>query len=64
MTPTQRHFDFGDSRDPRYGPLALPEGVLAPTNAQACVHLAVAFWGTLLPTSVPGRVSDIWRGCE
>ncbi len=63
-TRRQRHFDFGDGRDPRYGPVALPRGTLAPTNAQACVHLQDAFFATLLPTSVPGRVSDIWRGCE
>lgn len=35
--------------------------VLAPYNAQASLHLYDAFWALLLPISVPGRVSDIWR---
>lgn len=32
-----------------------------PYNAQATVHLYDAFWGLLLPVTVHGRVSDIWR---
>jgi len=57
---TQRHnqFDFAA----RAEPVALGAGTLAPYNAQACTHAQAAHWLTLLPTSVPGRVSDIWRG--
>lgn len=40
----------------------LPKWVLTPYNAQATVHTAGALWGVLLPITVPGRVSDIWRG--
>ncbi|CAE7333569.1 STL1 [Symbiodinium pilosum] len=32
-----------------------------PYNAQCTVHLYEAFWGLLLPVTVHGRVSDIWR---
>lgn len=28
---------------------------------QATLHFPVAFWGMLLPVTVHGRVSDIWR---
>jgi hypothetical protein len=35
--------------------------VFAPYNAQATVHLKEAFWSMLLPMTVNGRVSDIWR---
>merc|ERR1719449_503298 len=35
--------------------------VFAPYNAQATVHLYDAFWALLLPVTVNGRVSDIWR---
>ena len=57
---TQRHsqFDFA----PQAAPVALAAGTLAPYNAQACAHAQAAHWLALLPTSVPGRVSDIWRG--
>lgn len=41
--------------------MSLPPGVFAPYNAQATVHLYEAFWGLLLPVTVHGRVSDIWR---
>jgi hypothetical protein len=43
-------------------PLMLPLRVAAPLNAQACLFLRPAFWSMLLPTTVHGRVSDIWRG--
>jgi len=39
----------------------IPEGVLSPFNAQATIFSRSAFWGLLLPISVSGRVSDIWR---
>jgi len=41
--------------------LATPPHVFLPYNAQATVHLYEAFWGLLLPVTVHGRVSDIWR---
>jgi len=41
--------------------LATPPNVFLPYNAQATVHLYEAFWGLLLPVTVHGRVSDIWR---
>ncbi|XP_064629812.1 uncharacterized protein LOC135488835 [Lineus longissimus] len=40
---------------------ALPHYVMSPYNAQATMHAQFAFWGLLLPASVDGRVSDIWR---
>jgi len=44
------------------GGLLSPLHVFTPYNAQATVHTIHALWATLLPTTVPGRVSDIWRG--
>ena len=41
--------------------MAIPPGRFTPYNAQATVHLYDAFWGLLLPVTVHGRVSDIWR---
>jgi len=41
--------------------LALPAGVLTPFNAQATLFKRDAFWGILLPVTVHGRVTDIWR---
>mmetsp|Transcript_1762 Transcript_1762/g.4413 ORF Transcript_1762/g.4413 Transcript_1762/m.4413 type:complete len:150 (+) Transcript_1762:1-450(+) len=35
---------------------------MAPYNAQATLWGRLALWGLLLPISVHGRVSDIWRG--
>jgi hypothetical protein len=32
-----------------------------PYNAQSSIHTYSAFWALLLPATVPGRVSDIWR---
>ncbi|KAL7561098.1 hypothetical protein ACA910_009665 [Epithemia clementina (nom. ined.)] len=43
-------------------PLLIPRHTMAPYNAQATVHTSQALWATLLPFTVPGRVSDIWRG--
>ncbi|XP_064631677.1 uncharacterized protein LOC135489968 [Lineus longissimus] len=40
---------------------ALPHFIMSPYNAQATMHAQFAFWGLLLPASVDGRVSDIWR---
>lgn len=43
-------------------PFALPVGTMAPFNAQATLWARPALWGLLLPITVHGRVSDIWRG--
>ncbi|CEO94321.1 STELLO glycosyltransferase [Plasmodiophora brassicae] len=43
-------------------PIVLPPKTLAPLNAQACLFRRAAFWMLLLPVTVHGRVSDIWRG--
>ena len=39
--------------------IVLKSGTLSSYNAQATLHYAL--WGMLLPVSVHGRVSDIWR---
>eukprot|EP00906_Rhabdomonas_costata_P020517 RCo029880 len=36
-------------------------GTFVPYNAQATLHFYEALWGMLLPITVHGRVSDIWR---
>ena len=41
--------------------LVIPRGILSPFNAQATLVKKQAFWSLLLPVSVHGRVSDIWR---
>jgi STELLO glycosyltransferases len=41
--------------------LLVPLHSFVPYNAQATLHTKPAFWATLLPFTVPGRVSDIWR---
>jgi len=64
LTKRQIHFDFiGPTAAAAGQPfaVALPKGVLCPYNAQATTHFPGAFFGALLPTTVPGRVSDIWR---
>ena len=39
----------------------IPKGSLTPFNAQAVIFRYDSFWGILLPATVHGRVSDIWR---
>eukprot|EP00518_Triparma_eleuthera_P001291 CAMPEP_0182458630 /NCGR_PEP_ID=MMETSP1319-20130603/3930_1 /TAXON_ID=172717 /ORGANISM="Bolidomonas pacifica, Strain RCC208" /LENGTH=483 /DNA_ID=CAMNT_0024657355 /DNA_START=182 /DNA_END=1633 /DNA_ORIENTATION=- len=39
----------------------VPSGTMTPFNAQATLFGKDAFWGMLLPVTVHGRVSDIWR---
>lgn len=47
---------------PSRGPLvAVPRSAMAPYNAQATMHYYSALWSLLLPVTVHGRVSDIWR---
>ena len=43
-------------------PMALDGWAVSPFNAQATLFWRDCFWGLLLPVSVHGRVSDIWRG--
>lgn len=43
--------------------LKIPSGqVMSPYNAQATLVTKDALWSLLLPVTVHGRVSDIWRG--
>ncbi|KAK3595731.1 hypothetical protein CHS0354_025355 [Potamilus streckersoni] len=42
-------------------PLIIPKGVFTPFNAQATLWAKPAFIYLLLPISVDGRVTDIWR---
>lgn len=42
--------------------ILLATGKFAPYNAQATIHTQAGLWATYLPVTVPGRVSDIWRG--
>jgi len=42
--------------------ILVPANVYAPYNAQATLHTGPALFATLLPVSVPSRVTDIWRG--
>jgi len=41
--------------------IALPPHAFTPYNAQATMHLRGGFFAMMLPRSVHGRVSDIWR---
>jgi len=43
-------------------PVAVPKNSYSPYNAQATLHTYDALWSLLLPVTVHGRVSDIWRG--
>eukprot|EP00922_Rhytidocystis_sp_ex-Travisia-forbesii_P034505 GHVS01051220.1.p1 GENE.GHVS01051220.1~~GHVS01051220.1.p1 ORF type:complete len:500 (+),score=48.37 GHVS01051220.1:202-1701(+) len=42
--------------------LLVPPSSFAPLNSQATLFVQPALWTLFLPVSVPGRVSDIWRG--
>lgn len=46
---------------PAKGALVLPHGTFSPYNAQATLFTEDALWALLLPVTVHGRVSDIWR---
>ena len=43
------------------GALVVPSHSFVPYNAQASIHTYKAMFALLLPMTVPGRVSDIWR---
>lgn len=55
--PLPMTFKFDDDAHP----ILVPKHSYAPYNGQATVHMRNALWATLLPATVPGRVSDIWR---
>lgn len=55
--PLPMTFNFGEAAHP----VIVPKHAYAPYNAQATIHTKNALWATLLPATVPGRVSDIWR---
>ena len=42
--------------------LLVPTHAFVPYNAQATLHTKHALWALFLPSTVAGRVSDIWRG--
>ncbi len=42
--------------------VAVPDDSYMPLNAQAALFFEPALWMLFLPTSIHGRVSDIWRG--
>lgn len=42
-------------------PVLVPTHAYAPYNSHATIHTKHALWATLLPSTVPGHVSDIWR---
>jgi hypothetical protein len=45
----------------RSNPLLAPLRTWVPYNAKSTLHTRATLWATLLPTSVPSRISDIWR---
>lgn len=56
-----RHTPLSFLPDDKREVMVLPLGRVAPFNAQATLWLKPAFWGLLLPVTVHGRVTDIWR---
>ena len=61
LSPLQLPFHFTSSADLVGLPPPSSTSGMAPYNAQATLHFHKAFWGMLLPVTVHGRVSDIWR---
>jgi hypothetical protein len=66
MEPNELPPSAGASSSQSWGlggpPVSVPLGTMMPTNAQASLHAYDALWALLLPSTVHGRVSDIWRG--
>ena len=61
--PLPMNFKSGDkAADSASTPVLVPQNVYAPYNAQATIHTYDALFAVLLPISVMGRVTDIWRG--
>jgi hypothetical protein len=48
-------------KEPDSTPVLVPTNTFVPYNAQATLHTKDSLWATLLPITVKGRVSDIWR---
>ncbi len=46
---------------PQSKAILIKRGTYAPFNAQSTLFFKSAFWGLLLPVTVHGRVTDIWR---
>ena len=42
-------------------PLLVPRHAVAPYNVKATLHTSATLWAALLPTTLPSRISDIWR---
>ena len=57
--PFPKPFAFKRTNETR--PLIIPTNTLTPYNAQATLHFKSSFWALLLPITVHGKVSDIWR---
>lgn len=53
---------FQPHHDKKRNILIIPQTTFVPINAQSCLFDIDAFWMLLLPVSIHGRVSDIWRG--
>lgn len=56
-----RHLPFTFNNKREASTFLIPPDSYSPYNAQATVHTKQAFWGLLLPFTVTGRVTDIWR---
>ena len=59
--PLPMSFPMKDTHGAPSKSVLVPTHAYAPYNAQATIHTRNAMWATLLPGTVPGRVSDIWR---
>jgi hypothetical protein len=55
-------FDFTTQANAKYLMVPSKGKAYSPYNAQATLHFKDALWSLLLPITVHGRVSDIWRG--
>lgn len=51
--------NFGGAVEDR--PVVVPPHTMSPMNAQASLFARIGMWSMFLPTTVHGRVSDIWR---
>ena len=57
--PFPKPFLFKRTNETR--PLIIPTNTLTPYNAQEILHFKLSFWALLLPITVHGHVSGIWR---
>lgn len=46
---------------PTKPPLLAPASKYSPYTSKATVHMYSAFWGLLLPSTVPEQLADLWR---